>query len=163
MLDKITDSLVEALAQAGFDAGRAWPGQPAQDSGVYIRLAIASARQSEAGFSRFLGLKTKDDGSLLEVYGMKCHIGLRLDIYAGPEQENAAAQCEKAMDGIMQALAQYGGLSISSVACDGAAYDRDTGLFLCPCKAEATAELCFEAEEEAGQFTDFILKGELRK
>ena len=93
MLDKIAQSLVEALTQAGMDAGRAWPRAPIQDSGVYIRLAIESARQSEAGFSRFLGLKTKDDGSLLEVYGMKCHIGLRLDIYAGTEQEDAAAQC----------------------------------------------------------------------
>lgn len=163
MLDKIAQSLVDTLNQAGMEAGRAWPCAPIQDSGVYVRLAIESARQSEAGFSRFLGLKSRDDGSLLEVYGMKCHIGLRLDIYAGPEHENAAAQCERAMDGIMQALAQYGGLSISSVSCAGAAFDRDTGLFLCPCKAEATAELCFEAEEEAGQFTDFILKGELRK
>lgn len=164
MLAKIADSLVEALTQAGMQAGRAYPSAPAPDKGLFLRLGIAGAEQTEAGFARFLGLKEREeDKAMVEVYGMKCRLELRLDIYAGMESANAAADCESAMDDIMQALAQYGGLKIRSVKCGQAQPDRATGLFLCPCAMKAEAELMFEKGEEAGEFTDFILKGELRR
>ena len=161
---KITRELVSVLEQAGFQAGRAWPKQHAAQQGFYIRASIASAEQSEAGFARFLGLeKRPEDGAELEVYGMKCELVLQLDIYAGPEHDNGAACCEDALDEILQALALQGGLSIKSVKCSQTRFDEDLGMFICPCSLEARAELLFRSGEETGEFTDFILKGELRR
>lgn len=164
MLDRIAQSLVDELQNAGISAGRAWPREAIRRTGTYVRLSIASAQQSEAGFARFLGFCEQESGEMSELYGMRCRIGLRLDIYAGMECENAAAECEKAMDGIMLALADSAGLSISSVSCGETGHDRQTGMFLCRCKAETETELIFrKTEEESGEFTDFILKGELKK
>lgn len=164
MLDNITKGLIQALEQAGLEAGRAYPRSPLADGGVFVKIGLASARQSESGFARFLGLKEREeDKALIEVYGMKCELELRLDIYAGMEQDNAAARCETVLDDIMAALAQYGGLSLHAVSCGEAAPDRETGFFRCRCTAQAGAELMFESAEETGEFTDFILKGELRR
>lgn len=164
MLDRIAQSLVDELQNVGISAGRAWPREAIRRTGTYVRLSIASAQQSEAGFARFLGFRRRDGGDGAELYGMRCRIGLRLDIYAGADCENAAAECEKAMDGIMLALADCAGVSISSVSCGETCHDRQTGMFLCRCRAETDTELIFrKTEEESGEFTDFILKGELRK
>ena len=164
MLSNICGELISALEQAGFQAGRAWPKEPAPEQGFYIRISIVSAEQSEAGFARFLGLETRpEDGAELEVYGMKCQLGLQLDIYAGPEHHNGAACCEDALDEILQALALQGGLSIKSVKCAQTRFDEDPGMFICPCCVEACAELLFRSGGETGEFTDFILKGELRR
>lgn len=164
MLDRIAQSLVDELNDAGISAGRAWPAEDICETGTYVRLSIASAQQSEAGFARFLGLEEQEGADAAELYGMRCRIGLRLDIYAGADNDNAAAECEKTMDGIMLALAGCAGVSISSVSCGETGHDRQTGMFLCRCRAETDTELIFrKTEEEIGEFTDFILKGELER
>lgn len=164
MLEKITESIVAALGEAGLNAGRSYPRAGVPQSGVFVKAAIRSVRQSESGFARFLGLREREsDGALTEEYGMRCDLEIALDIYAAMDSENAAADCEAAVDGVLEAMAGYAGLKISSVACQQATPDRETGLFLCRCTAECGAMLTFDSDEETGEFTDFILKGELRR
>lgn len=163
MLDNICESLVQALTQAGIQAGRAYPRESISGEGVFVKVAIHSARQSDSGFARFMGLTERaSDGALTEVYGMRCEMALALDIYASMESENGAVDCEKAVDALLAALAEMKDLKISSVSASAVRPDADTGMFLCRCQAQAVALLTLERDDSAGEFTDFILKGELK-
>lgn len=164
MFSNITASIIELLQNEGLSAGRAYPREAiARQGDCFIRAAVESVSQSEPGFARFLGLSYDDSGAAHEVYGMRCDLGLALDIYASIESENGAEICERAVDEIISALGKCEGVRIGSFSCSRAEPDRDTEMFLCPCKAGMTVLLTAEAEEEAAQFSDFILKGEIKK
>ena len=66
------------------------------------------------------------------------------------------------MDELIVALGG-GGLSVSSVVCGGAKPDGDTRCFICPCRVRFALLLTMEAEDGETQFSDFILKGEIKK
>lgn len=164
MFSNITASINELLNEAGLSAGRAYPREAiARDGGCFIRTAVESVSQSEPGFARFLGLRHDKDGSTHEVYGMRCDISLALDIYASMASENGAEVCEGAVDEVILALSKCEGVRIGSFSCSRAKPDRDMEMFLCPCRAGMTVLLTAEDHEEAAQFSDFILKGEIKK
>lgn len=164
MFSKLSHSIVQLLQQEGIQAGTAYPRQSIDRGGeCFVRAAVESVSQSEPGFACFLGIERQEDGSEYELYGMKCDVSLALDIYCSLGTENGAESCESAVDDIILALGQWEGLRISGFSCKRAKPDRDTEMFLCPCRAELTVLLTAKAEEEAAQFSDFILKGEIKK
>ncbi len=164
MFGNITSSIVEILESAGLSAGRAYPSQPIErDGACFIRAAVESVRQSESGFSGFLGAETDDEGGSREIYGMICDVNVALDIYAPMKSENGADKCEAAIDDIIFALGECEGLQIRELSCSRARPDSATEMFLCPCRANVSVLLTAAAREEAVQFSDFILKGEIKK
>ena len=164
MFSKLTSSIVGLLNAGGINAGRAYPrAAMVKQEGCFVRARLESVKKSEPGFAAYLGTETDAEGSRREVYGMKCEIELALDIYAFYENENAAVSCEAMVDDIIFALGGSEGLSINSVTCAAAKPDRDTECFLCPCRASLSVLLTARAEDENVQFSDFILKGEIKK
>lgn len=158
MFSNITRSLVDMLCESGIRAGRAYPTESiVRDGECFVRVRIELLRQSGAGFGGFIGIETDENGNRRELYGMRCEMEMALDIYAGD-----AEKCEGAVDEIILALGQSNGLDIREVKCSGVGLDRDTGLLLCPCRAGGELFLTLETENEEAQFSDFILKGEIR-
>lgn len=163
MFSNITSSIVALLEETGLNAGRNYPREAIRRGECTVRAGIEAVRQSEAGFFGFLGIETDGEGNEKECYGMKCEAELKLDIYAPMDLANAAEECEKTVDELIFALGKWEGLKIRAFSCSGAKPDGETGMFLCPCRAELGLLLTLEAEDEAAQFSDFILKGEIKK
>jgi len=164
MFANITSSVVEVLTGAGINAGRAYPKAAiVREDGCFVRARVESVKQGAPGFANYLGLETGAEGVEWEVYGRRCKMELALDIYAFSTDGKAAEAGEALVDDIIFALGGCSGLSIGSVSCGGARPDRDTGAFLCPCKAELDVLLTLRCEDENVQFSDFILKGEIKK
>ena len=162
MFANITDRLVERLEAEGIKAGRAYPtGSIVPPEGCFVRARLSSLERSDSGFAAYLGTEQDDGGG--EVYGMRCRARVELDIYASCRDPQAARSCEALVDDIILALDKGGGLSISSFSCEGLRADRDTGCLLCPCSAQMELMLITRTEENEAQFSDFILKGEIRK
>lgn len=164
MLAKLTSSIVHLLSESGINAGRAYPKERMkQPEGCFVRVRLESAAKSEAGFAGYLGISSDENGNTREVWGMHCALELAMDIYASPGSDTAAEDCEALVDDIIFALEQAEGLRIGEVKCSGAQPDRDTGLFRCGCRAKTDVLLIAGSENEAAQFSDFILKGEIKK
>lgn len=162
MLSELTGGIAGLLQEKGIEAGRAYPRSAIPESGCYVRLAVDSVSRSEGAFARFLGFETGSDGISRECYGMKCAVGLAIDIFASMDCENGAEECEAAVDDVILALESMSGLRINSISCSRARPDSGTGAFLCPCRAELTLLLTAQSEAEADSFSSFILKGEIK-
>lgn len=163
MLAKITEDIINILLTAGIPAGRAYPTEEIIRKGVFVRVSAESVKRGEAGFGCYIGSETDDLGAAREVYGMRCSVGLSLGIYAPPGGEGAE-KCEALADDIIFALGGMSGLRIHSFSCGGAKPDSDTEMMLCQCRAEIGLFLTADAPEgEEPIFSDFILKGEIRK
>ncbi|MGN1002554.1 MAG: hypothetical protein ACI4PC_07255 [Oscillospiraceae bacterium] len=167
MLESVVNAVIAALKDRGIDACAAYPRQPlAARSGCLVCAAVKSAAQTQGGFAGYLGVKTDENGNQTELYGLRCALELALDIYAPMDGENGAADCVRCFDAVTAALGGLGsGLKILELRCGEAAPDRESGMFRCRCGAKALAFLSAESagDGEAAGFSDFILKGELRK
>lgn len=166
MLESVAGEIVAALKEKGVNACHAYPRQPLRAGQSLVCVAVKSARQSDGGFAGYLGMKTDENGKQTELYGMRCALELALDIYAPMESENGALECLKCFDTVTAALGSLrSGLKIQALQWDEAAPDKDSGMFHCRCGAECAAFLSAAADEsgDKAEFSDFILKGELRK
>ena len=164
MLANITGGIVEILRGAGIQAGRAYPNSAiTREGGCFVRARIESVKQSAAGFAGYLGQERDADGELREVYGLRCGAELALDIYASHEEDKAAEECEALIDDIIFALGGIAGVSIGGVSCDGVSVNKATGLLICPCRAALEVLLTLPSDEDNVRFSDFILKGEIKK
>ncbi len=164
MLANITGNIVEILRGAGIEAGRAYPRTAIErEGGCFVRARIESVKQTAAGFAGYLGQEADAEGEMHEVYGLRCSMELALDIYASHEKDNAAEACEALIDDIIFALGGSAGVSIGYVSCGGISTDKATGLLICPCRAALEIILTLPSEDDNVRFSDFILKGDIKK
>lgn len=166
MLESVAAEIVAALREKGVNACHAYPREPLERDRSLVCVAVKSAAQSDGGFAGYLGVRTDENGGRTEVYGMRCELSLALDIYAPMESENGALECLKCFDAVTAALGSLrSGLKIQALQWGEASPDRASGMFRCRCGVKCAAFLSAEADEsgDKAEFSDFILKGELKK
>jgi hypothetical protein len=163
MLESVTSAVIRALRDAEIEAVDAFESVPVDDGGVRCCVYVKKAQCSAAGFGEYIGLCRDSDGQERESYAKRCEIVLGLDIYAPMTQDNGARACMACFDRVFQALAGLkSGLKIRALGVSRVEPDDETGLFLCRGEAEGTAYLVARQDEESGELTDFILKGDLK-
>ncbi len=128
-------------------------------------VAVVGVRQTsieETGLASYLGCERGDSGALTEVYGRTMKLRLSVDVYA--PREAGADGCEQAAETAAQALiaAQPDGLYIEAMEWGQTAWDKTCGLFLLPGTLRCTARFTAQADEDAAELRDFILRGVIR-
>lgn len=165
MLEKLAESAAAILTGAGIAAGAAYPKTAADRSGAFIAVGVRRASGRGAGFARYLGVMDDPERGETEVYGLRCEVELALDVYAPMTAENGAAACAGLFDRAAAALGAAAGLNVLELRCGEAAPDKRLGMFALHGEVLCSA-LLLEGESgsgAAGTFTDFVLKGELKR
>ena len=165
MLEKLAESAAELLREAGLPAYRAFPREAVERGGAFIAVGIRRASGRGAGFARYLGVEPDAERGGREVYGLRCDVELALDIYAPMDAENGAAECGQLFDAAAAALGAAEGLSVRELRCGEAAPDARLGMFVLRGAADCAALLVDESggDGDGKTFTDFVLKGELKR
>ena len=98
-----------------------------------------------------------------EIYGMRLELTLSLDIYCPPEAGAAGGE------GVLETLHQImleglpTGLRPTELKWEEASWDPDTSMFLRRGSLACSACFIAAAEEDGTVFSDFILKGVVKK
>lgn len=163
MMAGVVDTAVAALTAAGIAAGCAWPKTAVSPGSSFVKVGVARAGASAGGFARYLGVERDPETGEREVYGLRCDLTLRLDVYAPLSAENAATACLDLFDAAADAIASVPGLRLTALRCGAPAPDRETGMFRLEGAAECRALLVASGAADEGTFTDFVLRGELRE
>ena len=166
MLEDVIQAIIETLGAAGLGAVRAFRRDELRScEGALVCVSVRNARGLPAGFGGYLGLGTDPETGLSsELYGARCRLELGLDIYAAQGAENGPAECLRCAELIVPALkALPEGLKIASLEFGQALPDGETGRFVCHGVLEATAHFIARAGKEDGEFTDFILRGSVKR
>ena len=164
MLESVIASVVDALTGAGIDAGPAFPKSGVDRSKAFVRAGVAKAADTGAGFARYLGIENDPETGEREVYGLRCEIALSLDVYAPLSAENAAMECAALFDRAAAVIGGVPGLGVREISCGAPGPDRETGMFRLSGGVKCTGLLVSAGEGgEDAAFTDFVLRGELRK
>ena len=162
MLDAILKATLGALCDGGIFAVRSFPaGAIDEISDFAVCVSARRVSASDGAFSTYLGTRAREDGALVEVFGQRCDFSLSVDIFSRPE--GGSALCAEIFDRVVAALGGLReGLRIREISCGKCSFDRDSGMLLCACEVLGAAFLICEGTSETGEFTDFVLKGEIR-
>ena len=155
MLDTVVNGVVEALGGCGMNAMAAYPDQ-AFDShgGTAVAVGIRSGKMLSSGAGEYLGMEKREDGGARELYGFALELVMSLDIFAGD-----AAGCGSILSRLSALMgAMPCGIRVQSLSWGESEADPFTGMFCCRCEMHCTAHLT-AAENDSGEFTDFVLKG----
>ncbi len=162
MLESVVSALAAALGDAGIGAAEAYPKRElCRPDGALVCVGIKSAKALPAGFGSYLGLGVDPaTGRTGELYGARYRLELALDIFSG----DGADECTRCAGKIPAALAALPeGIKVSSLSFGSAAPDGETGLFKCSGALECTAFYIAREKQEDGVFSDFILRGSVKK
>ena len=163
MLTDIIDTVVDALCAAEIPAMCAWPKTAVEREENFICVSIACAEDCTGGLARYLGVENDAETGSHEVYGMQCAITLRLDIFASLREENPAGVCLQMFDAAAETISALPGLRVRALRCEAPEPDRESGMFRLRAAADCTALLLAYDSGGAGEFTDFVLRGELQQ
>ena len=163
MLTNVIDAVVTALQEAELSAGSAWPKAALQRGECFVAVGVERAEDCAGGFARYLGVETDAETGEHEVYGLRCEIELRLDIYAPLSEDNAAETCLGLFDTAAETISALPGLQVKGLSCGSPAPDRETGMFRLRGGVNCSALLLSTEQGEDGSFTDFVLRGELQQ
>ena len=162
MLTNVISAVVTALQGAELSAGSAWPKAALQRGERFVAVGVERAEDCAGGFARYLGVEPDEEEGEREVYGLRCNITLRLDIYAPLSADNAAETCLDLFDAAAEVISALPGLQVKGLSCGAPAPDRETGMFRLHGGVNCSALLISTEQGEDGTFTDFVLRGELQ-
>lgn len=162
---QVCAAVVEAIERAGCAAVAAYDEERMKRyPDAVCAVGVRTAGIAEAGCAAYLGQRVDEaTQSTREVYGRRMTLVLSLDIYA--PREKKAAGCETAAEAVTQALMTElpAGLRVKELHWDETAWDKVSGRFHRSGRAEYAAYFTAEKAEDGTVFTDFILKGTVRK
>lgn len=162
MLDNLVDAVVAALRDAGLTACGAYPHTAVPAQAGMVCVGISHAEDAEAGFARYLGVVTDAETGEREVYGMRCGVGVSLDMYVPMTEQDAPAACLAMFDRAADCVGSMAGFSLRKLHCGAPAPDQASGMMHLHAEAEGTALLiAADAPEQGGTFSKFVLRGEL--
>lgn len=164
MLDVIVDAVVDILGRAGLQAVREYPRTLLDpEQGPVVCVGVKSSKLLSAGAGEYLGLRETAEGGVTELYGLRLELVLTLSIFSPCDEQNGAAGCARCFTQVSDALGELpSGLRSRALVCGVTQPDSLTEMFRCDCELHCAAYLTAEADEETGEFTDFVLKGVLK-
>ena len=151
------EAVLTWLKDAGFQAVRRMPeGELPELSGAVVAVGLEKAEATDAGLYSYLGV-TEMDGKTVSIYGRR----LEAEVVS-PENLGAKA-CMEASSALLTKLSGgIPGLAISKTVMEGCRFEADMDCYCCKMTATALAYVYALANEEETEFTDFMLKGEVR-
>lgn len=161
-MEELIAAMLRLLAQAGRTAVKAFPeGKMPHLETPTTAVGIREVKSvGKNGFS-YLGMRENADGVRTAWYGKPLETELELQIYC--PRRLGGRSCMEEAERIAAILADTdGGIQITSFSVGVCSYDAESDCFRCTLTAKTKAYLYAQANAEETEFTDFILKGELK-
>lgn len=164
-LEQVKDAIAAALEKAEIRTQTAYaPGWAKKYTGPVVAVGLRTGESRGGALSSYLGQRTDPKTQACqEVYGMRMELTLSLDIYCPPKEGAAGGE------GVLEALHQImleglpSGLRPMELKWEEASWDPDTAMFLRRGSLACSACFIAAASEDGAVFSDFILKGVVRK
>ena len=155
------DAVLAWLKGAGFQAVRRMPeGEFPELSGAVVAVGLEKAEATDAGLYSYLGV-TEIDGKAVSLYGKRLETQVTMEVVS-PENLGAKA-CMEASSALLTKLSGgIPGLAIAKTVMEGCRFEVDMDCYCCKMTVTALAYVYALANEEETEFTDFMLKGEVR-
>ena len=155
------EAVLTWLKDAGFQAVRRMPeGEFPELSGAVVAVGLGKAEATDAGLYSYLGV-TEIDGKAVSLYGKRLETQVTMEVVS-PEDLGAKA-CMEASSALLTKLSGgIPGLAIAKTVMEGCRFEADMDCYCCKMTATALAYVYALANEEETEFTDFMLKGEVR-
>lgn len=160
-MEQLIDAVLTWLKDAGFQAVRRMPeGEFPELSGAVVAVGLEKAEATDAGLYSYLGV-TEMDGKTVSIYGRRLEAQVTMEVVS-PEDLGAKA-CMEASGALLTKLSGgIPGLAIAKTVMEGCRFEADMDCYCCKMTATALAYVYALANEEETEFTDFMLKGEVR-
>lgn len=162
---QVKKAVIEAIAAAGGTAAERYGAEKFRT--ITHAVTAVGAREmviEPGGGPEYLGRRVDEKTQeVRETFGRRMELTLSLDVYA--PRELGADGCGKEAETVTQALmtALPEGLGLREMRWGAAEWDKTTGMFrLCASARYAAYFLCERAEDET-VFTNFVLKGTVKK
>ena len=155
MIELILSALCDTFKAAGITAVREFPADRLPDfEDFLVCVGILSSRSLSSGFGDYLGTRS-DPLTLLEseLYALRLELEISLDIYARPGSNPGLGLISEALASLPS------GLRFIELRSGETRFDRDTELLKTPATLKGSAYLTAAADEDCGEFYDFVLKG----
>lgn len=161
MTDLILDSVEAALVSGGISAFRSFPARHKRLSAeTCVVISLRWAKSLGGAMGDYLGLKEKENGGIVELYGKRLEIELLFEIYAPFEGASGAEDCVRCADELRALSAGLpSGIRPLEFTCGEVSAVEEISYFKCDCTLLCTAFLIAEDGGEQGEFLDFVLKG----
>ena len=155
------EAVLTWLKDAGFQAVRRMPdGNFPELSGVVVAVGLEKAEAADAGLYSYLGV-TEIDGKAVSLYGKRLETQVTMEVVS-PEDLGAKA-CMEASSALLTKLSGgIPGLAIAKTVMEGCRFEADMDCYCCKVTVTALAYIYALANEDETEFTDFMLKGEVR-
>ena len=142
------DAVLTCLKDAGFQAVRRMPeGEFPELSGAVVAVGLEKAEATDAGLYSYLGV-TEIDGKAVSLYGKRLETQVTMEVVS-PEGLGAKA-CMEASSALLKTVME------------GCRFEADMDCYCCKMTVTALAYIYALANEDETEFTDFMLKGEVR-
>lgn len=160
-MEQLIDAVLTWLKDAGYQAVRRMPdGNFPELSGVVVAVGLEKAEATDAGLYSYLGV-TEIDGKAVSLYGKRLETQVTMEVVS-PENLGAKA-CMEASSALLTKLSGgIPGLAISKTVMEGCRFEADMDCYCCKMTVTALAYIYALANEDETEFTDFMLKGEVR-
>lgn len=160
-MEQLIDAVLTWLKDAGYQAVRRMPdGNFPELSGVVVAVGLEKAEATDAGLYSYLGV-TEIDGKAVSLYGKRLETQVTMEVVS-PENLGAKA-CMEASGALLTKLSGgIPGLAIAKTVMEGCRFEADMDCYCCKMTVTALAYVYALANEEETEFTDFMLKGEVR-
>ena len=155
------EAVLTWLKGAGFRTVRRMPeGDFPELSGAVVAVGLEKAEATDAGLYSYLGV-TEIDGKAVSLYGKRLEAEVAMEVVS-PENLGAKA-CMEASGALLTKLSGgIPGLAIAKTVMEGCRFEVDMDCYCCKMTVTALAYVYALANEEETEFTDFMLKGEVR-
>lgn len=157
-MEQLVTAVMDMLQSAGIACARQTPeGAMPHLRGPVTAVSLTAARAMEHALYEYLG-QTPDGESL---FGKRLEADVRLSIVC--PRALGSARCQQETSRVAQLLCkQAAGVSITGYTVGECAYDAACDCFVCPVTAQLKAYVYARANADETEFTDFMLKGEVR-
>ena len=160
-MEQLMDAVLAWLKDAGFQAVCRMPeGEFPELSGAVVSVGLEKAEATDAGLYSYLGV-TEIDGKAVSLYGKRLETQVTMEVVS-PEDLGAKA-CMEASGALLTKLSGgIPGLAIAKTVMEGCRFEADMDCYCCKMTVTALAYIYALANEDETEFTDFMLKGEVR-
>lgn len=160
MIDVILDAVIKVLTDALIRAFREFPVRGADKKEIGVTVGLRKCKSLCSGLGDYLGVRTKENGASVELYGKKLELELSFQVFSPFGGSSGAGGCVKCADRLQALMGLFpSGIRVLEFAGGEVIADEELSAFRCECTARCLAFLIAESGGEQGEFLDFVLKG----
>ena len=161
-MDRMIAAIIRAITAAGMHAVKAFPqgGMPALTKPCTAVGLLRAKGAERTGFS-YLGVQETADGTRTPLYGKSLEAEIYLQLFC-PRALGASACMQEAERLAAVLAAPIAGVRLGAFTVEACRYDAVSDCYQCRLCAQASGYLYASADEDETEFTDFILKGEVK-